>query len=245
MRIPALLACLSLSLSLTPALAADQAVGPSPSPTAVAGTAPDLSRLTPTHRAELRCAAAFAIVASEQERGIAGALAFPPMGARGKQYFVDVGTRVAGEAGLTREQVRDLMVADVAQMQKRAANAPDAEMAAEMKPCLARLDAAVPPAKVPTLLQCTAILSLAYEEVHGREGMSASARDLATLSSVLTSREREALIAAQKSGDEADQTIAQAHDAMLAEAFDNQGGVEKYDIAHCYDLAKPNEKSHY
>jgi len=141
--------------------------------------------------------------------------------------------------------VRDLLTADVAQMQKRAGDAPDVEMNAEMAPCLARLDSAVPPLKVPNLLQCTAILSLAYEELHGREGLTAAARDLATLSSVLTSREHEALVAKQMSGDEADRTIAQAHDAMLAEAFDKQGGVEKYDIAHCYELAKPNEKSHY
>jgi hypothetical protein len=232
MRIPALLAYLSLAMA--PALAAEPLA-----------TVPDLSKVTPVHRAELRCAAAFAIVASEQQRGIADALAFPPLASRGKRYFVDVSTRVADEAGLTREQVRDLLTADVTQMQRRAGNAPDAEMNAEMAPCLARLDAAVPPLKVPNLLQCTAILSLAYEEVHGREGLSSAARDLATLSSVLTAREHEALVASQKGGDEADQIIAKAHDAMLAEAFDNQGGVEKYDIARCYELAKPNEKSHY
>lgn len=232
MRIPALLACLSLSIA--PALAVEPAA-----------LRLDLSKVTAEHRVALRCAAAFAIVASEQQRGIASALAFPPLAARGKRYFVDVSTRVAGEAGLTREQVRDLLTADVARMQQRAGTAPETEMAAEITPCLTRLDAAVPPLKQPTLLQCTAILALAYEEVHGREGLSPAARDLGTLSSVLSSREHEALVAAPNSGDEADRIIAQAHDAMLAEAFDNQGGVEKYDIAHCYELAKPNEKSHY
>jgi len=114
-----------------------------------------------------------------------------------------------------------------------------------MKPCLPRLDAESPPLKEPTLLQCSAILSLAYEEVHAREGLSPAAQDMKTLASVLSSREHEALVAAGKTGDEADAALAMAHDAMLKEALDDAGGVEKYDIAHCYDLAKPSEKSHY
>lgn len=88
-------------------------------------------------------------------------------------------------------------------------------------------------------------MALAVDEVHAREGMSAAAKDLKTLASVLASREREALVAAGRSGDEADRTLAEAREAMAAEAADGAGGVDKYDIAHCYDLAKPNEKSHY
>jgi hypothetical protein len=165
---------------------------------------------------------------------------------RGKRYFVEVSTRVVAEAGLTREQVRDLIVADVGTLQKGASADPaDAALATQMRACLPLLDKAVPPLRAPDLLQCTAILSLAFEEIHGREGMTPAAQDMKTLASVLTAREREALIAAGRSGDQADQAIAEAHDAMLKEAFDEGGGVEKYDIAHCYDLAKPDQKSHY
>ena len=178
--------------------------------------------------------------------GAPAALAFPPLAVRGKRYFVEVSTRVIAEAGLTREQVRDLIVADVGTLQKSASADPaDTALTTQMRACLPLLDKAVPPLRTPDLVQCTAILSLAYEEVHGREGMTPAAQDMKTLASVLTAREREALIAAGRSGDQADQAIAEAHDAMLKEAFDEGGGVEKYDIAHCYDLAKPDQKSHY
>lgn len=207
---------------------------------------PGPTGLTEEHRADLRCAAAFAIVASEQERG-APMAGWPPLGLRGMRFFADVGARVVSEAGLTREQVRDVLTADVAAMQQQAVSAADpaAPLSAVMPPCIVRLDKAVPPLRTPDLLQCTAILGLAYEDVHAREGLSPAARDLATLASVLSSREREALVAAGKTGDAADRTLAEARDAMLAELSDGAGGVQKYDIAHCYDLARPNEKSHY
>ena len=239
MRIPAALAALSLlvpsALPASPALAAD-----------AAADAVVADRLTPEHRAALQCAAVFAIVASEQANGAPAALAFPPLAVRGKRYFVEVSTRVVAEAGLTREQVRDLIVADVGTLQKGASADPaDAALATQMRACVPLLDKAVPPLRAPDLLQCTAILSLAFEEIHGREGMTPAAQDMKTLASVLTAREREALIAAGRSSDQADQAIAEAHDAMLKEAFDEGGGVEKYDIAHCYDLPKPDQKSHY
>jgi hypothetical protein len=209
--------------------------------------APDLSRLTGDHRAMLECAAVFAVVASEQEASADQSLAYPPLAWRGKEYFVLSSTRVMDEAGLSREAVRDLLTADVAALQQQAQGSdPDAVIAAAMKPCLPRLDATVPPLEKPDLLQCSAILKVAYEDVHAREGLSRTAQDLATLASVLTAREKEALTAAGASPDAADRTIAEAHDKLLADAFDPKGaGAEKYDIAHCYELAKPDPKKHY
>lgn len=204
--------------------------------------APDLSRLNDDHRAALRCAAAFAIVATEQASGDA-LDGWPPLAVRGKQFFADTGERVTREAKISREAVRDLIAADVRALQVSAD--PDAALSALTRPCLARLDAAVPPLLMPDLKRCAAILDLAYEDMHAREGLTPAARDLKTLASVLASREREALIAAGRSGDEADRIVAEGRDAMLAEAGDGKGGIEKYDIAHCYDLAKPAEKSHY
>lgn len=202
-------------------------------------------RLTADHMAALQCAATFAVVATGQAQGDEAALAFPPLAVRGKRYFAAVGDRVVSETGMTREQVRDLLTVDVASLQARAGTDPDGALRTAMKPCLPRLEAEVPPLKVPDLLQCSAILSLAYEEVHAREGLSPAAQDMKTLASVLSAREHEALVAKGKSGDEADAVLALAHDAMLKEAFDGAGGVEKYDIAHCYELAKPDAKSHY
>lgn len=201
--------------------------------------------LTADHRVALRCAAVFAIVATGQRAGEQAALALPPLAVRGKQYFAQVGEAVVGQAGLTREAVRDLMVAEVASLQKGAQAGRQPDLAGEVAACLPRLDSAVPPLARPDLLQCTAILSLAYDEVHAREGLSPRARDLATLASVLSSREREALVASGIGTGEADRRLAEARTSMAAEAADERGGVEKYDIARCYELARPEAKSHY
>jgi len=217
-------------------------------PLSAASAAPD-SELRPDLRpellAELHCAAAFAIAASEQVRGGAAALALPPLAVRGKRYFTDVGERAVREAGLSREAVRDLLTAEVAEMQRRASADPDKELAAEVKPCLGRLDAAVPPLQVPDLAQCAAILGLAAEEEHARDPQSPASRDLQTLAQVLASRARTAFITGGASGDGADAAVEQARDAMRSEAQNRPGGVNNYAIAHCYDLAAPDAKSHY
>lgn len=237
----------SRAMRITGSLIALSLVLPSSLVAQVPAPAADLSRLTAEHRAMLECAAVFAVVASEQEASAEPALRFPPLAYRGREYFVLSSTQVMNDAGLSREAVRDLLTADVAALQQQAkAGDPDAVVAAAMAPCLPRLDAAVAPLVTPDLLQCSAILQVAYEDLHGREGMTPRAQDLATLASVLTSREREALVAKGLSGDRADQTIAEAHDKLLAETFSPGGvGAEKYDIAHCYDLAKPDPKNHY
>lgn len=201
--------------------------------------------ISPELRADLHCAAAFAVAASEQQRGTKAALALPPLAVRGKRYFADVGERVLRETGLNREAVRDLLVADVAVMQRRATVDPDAELTAEVNPCLARLDAAVPPLQVPDLAQCAAIMGLAYEEERAREPQSSAARDLQTLAQVLATRARSAFITGGASGDGADAALAQARDAMRSEAQNRPDGVNNYAIAHCYDLAAPDAKSHY
>ena len=195
----------------------------------------------------LGCAAVFAIVASDQEASRDTALAYPPLAWRGREYFVRASAAVMDEAGLSREAVRALLTEAAADLQRRAAAAdPDTVVAAAIAPCLPRLEQAVPPLETPDLLQCTAILKVAYEDIHAREGLSPRAQDIATLASVLSAREKEALQAKGASGDEADRTLAQAHDKLMADAAAPGGaGAEKYDIAHCYELAKPDPKSHY
>lgn len=208
--------------------------------------APDVPTLPDVAlRADLHCAAAIAIAASEQARGSAAALALPPLAVRGKRFFADVGARAVEQGGMTEAAVRDLLVGEVREMQRRAAADPDRELTAEVRPCLARLDAAVPPLQVPDLAQCAAILTLAWEEERAKGADSAAARDLQTLAQVLTARARDAFITGGKSGDGADAAVEAARDAMRAEAANRPGGVQNYDIAHCYDLAAPDAKSHY
>ncbi|WP_298190867.1 hypothetical protein [Novosphingobium sp.] len=201
-------------------------------------------------KADLHCAAAFAIAASEQARGSAAALALPALAVRGKRFFADTGARAVEQGGMTQEAVRALLIAEVTAMQRRAAAdpanpEPDRELAGEVRPCLARLDAAVPPLQTPDLAQCAAILTLAWEEERTKGPDTAAARDLQTLAQVLATRARDAQIAAGKSGDGADAAVEAARDAMRAEVASRPGGVDNYDIRHCYDLAAPDAKSHY
>ncbi|HUQ14135.1 MAG TPA: hypothetical protein VM055_07660 [Novosphingobium sp.] len=204
-------------------------------------------RLTPERQAALTCAAAFAIVASGQARGEQAALAFPSLAVRGREFFVRFGAATIDATGASREAVRAMLEGEVARFQREAAAGgdPDATVAAVMPACLTRLDAEVPPLPKPSLAQCAAMLALAYEEVHSREGLSASARDLKTLAAVLESREREALTGEGITGDAADRRLAESHDAMLQESLATPAGVEKYELATCYELAKPKDGGHY
>ena len=211
--------------------------------TAVAAPPPQsVPQLSFDQQADLRCAAAFAIVATEQSGGAARA-DWPPLALRGKQFFADTGERIVTQVGLTREAVREVIAADVRALQT--APDPEAALQALAQPCVARLDASVPPLAVPDLKQCAAIMGLAYDELHAREGMSPAAQDLGTLASVLAAREREALVAAGNTSDSADRILTGAREAMVAEADDAKGGIDKYDIARCYEFARPTEKSHY
>jgi hypothetical protein len=209
---------------------------------------PALPKLDAEQSAALGCAATFAVVASEQARGVKSAYDWPPLRARGREYFVRVGARTMDQTGATREQVRAWLEADVAGLQQRAkaSGDPDSVLAAAVRPCLARLDAEVPPLPAPSLAQCAAIMTLAYEEVYAREGLAgAEARDLKTLATVLESRQRKALQAQGLSGEESDRRVAEMHDAMLKEAMEAGPGVEKYDLQTCYELAKPEADKHY
>ena len=237
-----------LAIALLALTTAVQAAPPRPVP-APAATPADYSRLTEDHKAALRCAAAFAVVATEQQRGEKDALGYPPLAFRGREYFVRVAAQVIDQARLSRDAVRALLVQDVAEMQQQAGAIADpaGEIKLVIRPCLDRLEKLVAPLKTPDLLECSAILTIAAAEVHAREGMTATAADLTTLATVLTTRAREAQIAKGKSGNEADAAVEIAHDQMVAATTPGTpgGGADQYDIAHCYDLSKPAAKSHY
>jgi hypothetical protein len=198
--------------------------------------------------AQLTCSAAFAIVASEQARGTPLAGAWPQLSIRGREFFVRFGARTMDATGASREAVRALLEGEVARLQKVARDSgnPDAALAPHREACVERLDREVAKLAKPTLAQCTAIMSLAYEEVYARDRLeSPRSRDLKTLATVLESRERKALQAQGLSNEAVDRRVSEAHDAMLKEALVDGPGVEKYDLQTCYDLAAPEEDKHY
>ena len=220
-------------------------LGAQPAPSA---TPPKLPELDAEQKAQLTCSAVFAIVASDQARGEQAALRFPPLKVRGREYFVRFGAHTIDKTGASREAVKVLLEGEVERLQKLAAalGDPQGTLSRTIAPCLPRLDAEVAPLAKPTLSQCTAILTLAYEEVYAREGIAGGqARDLKILSAVVESRERKALMAQGLSGDRIDRKVSEEHDRMRKEALDAGPGVEKYDLNTCYELAKPDEKTHY
>ena len=219
-------------------------LGAQPAPAAL----PKLPELNAEQKAQLTCSAVFAIVASDQARGEQAALRFPPLKVRGREYFVRFGAQTIDKTGASREAVKVLLEGEVERLQKLAAamGDPQGTLSRTLQPCLPRLDAEVPPLARPTLGQCSAILTLTYEEVYAREGIAGGeARDLKILSAVVESRERKALVAQGLSGDQIDRKVSEEHDRMLKEALETRPGVEKYDLQTCYELAKPDEKSHY
>lgn len=95
----------------------------------------------------LRCAAAFGIVANEQQRGIGPALAdYPPLGLRGREFFVQIGARLMDEQRLDRAAMQARFKAEVEALQTQTLASPDprAAVAAIMAPCLKLLDATIP-----------------------------------------------------------------------------------------------------
>lgn len=108
-----------------------------------AAGAQDATSMTPGQTMQLRCAAAFAIVAGDQARGDPAALAYPPLKERGREYFVQVGAQLMDALHLTREQVADRVQAEVAAQRraKAAAADPKAYTHGLMQPCLAGLEA--------------------------------------------------------------------------------------------------------
>ena len=241
MRSPVLALAAAVAVVASP-LAAQQPPAPAAAP-----AADPASGLATATRGDLTCAAAFAIAASEQQRGVVSALGLPPLAVRGKEFFVRTGAKAMDEAGLGREAVRALFEGEVARLQAQARDggSPDAALAAVMPQCLVRLDAVVAPLAKPGLAQCAAIMQLAFEELRASEGLSARARDVMTLAAVLDAREREALKATGLSGTAVDRTMIENRERMVGETAAAEPGVERYDLQTCYELAKPDGKKHY
>lgn len=100
-------------------------------------------RYTLEHRMLLRCSATFAIVAAEQQRGSAAALAYPPLGERGREYFVRSSVRLMDDLQITREQVEASLRTEVENVRKASAEADDPALYVDslMQPCLSALEA--------------------------------------------------------------------------------------------------------
>ncbi|MDR7100931.1 hypothetical protein [Croceicoccus sp. BE223] len=162
-------------------------------------------------QASVRCAAAFALIAGQQERG--GARGYPPMALRGREYMVRVGGALIGDGA-------DVAQVGAAMRDAAAALADPATLAAVMPPCLSLLDAEVPTFAPPTLPQCVLIARRAGD---------------APLADRLEARLRAEMAAAGRAANEADAILAAEAATGIAGEGDAAG---RHHAATCEALAK-------
>jgi hypothetical protein len=183
--------------------------------------------LSPQSTQDLRCVAVLGIVAYDQRREATEWAELPPIASDGERFAGIVGERTMKETGRTREAVKDLILADVAMLQKS-----KAIPRAEVDTCIKRMAVVAPPPSPPTLPRCAAVIALAAEAVKARDGMSKGAKDLATLASVLTYRARVEGAGAGKSEAQVAKQIADERAAASA-----VGGVDDDQLQGCAELA--------
>ncbi len=187
--------------------------------------------LSVQHQQQLRCVALLAIVAGEQERRTAAALELPPLARDGARFAQVTGDAVVA-TGRTREQVRDLILAEVAAAQKAAG--PQGTLPVdEARACATLANQVAPPPPPPGAVQCAGLMKLAADDVRRREGMSKSATDLITLATVLENRARTELRAQGRTDAEGDRALGLAREA-IQKAPDSAPDLES-----CVELAKP------
>ena len=184
--------------------------------------------LTPDQTQRIRCVAVLGIVAFEQERRTAAALALPPLARDGARFAEAVGEALVKETGRSQEQVRDLILAEVASAQKRGAMP-----VAEAEACVPLMRAVAPPPPPADPVRCAGALRLAADDVRRREGMSSDAMTMLALAAALEDRARTERRAAGSSEAESDRALALAREAIAA-APDTAP-----DTGACLELARP------
>lgn len=176
---------------------------------------------------DLRCAAAFAVVALAQAHGDASALALPPLGLRGKRYLGLVGERVADETGLSGAAVHDLLAAAAKEVMH------DGSVAVATA-CLADLDHVAPPRPAPDAVTCLALLGVYADVLAARDSDSALGHTLAGEAAGLAPAAGDALRAQGLDAAAAiEQRRAQVRDALNG----GPAGIDADDFAQCRRLA--------
>ncbi len=105
--------------------------------------AQEAPRLTIEQQTLLRCSATFALVAGEQAKGDADRSRYPPLGERGREYFVRTAAKLTDELGVPRETVMGLLSSEAGKVQAERASAPIPRVLTDriMQTCLVSLTA--------------------------------------------------------------------------------------------------------
>ena len=187
--------------------------------------------LTADQQRDLRCVALLAIVAGEQDRRTAAALALPPLARQGARYAQAVGDALV-RTGRPQEQVRTMILAEVAGVQRQAGSGAPLPVE-EARACLAPMAAAAPPLPPPGAVQCAATLRLVADQARREAPKAQNTLVVQTLAAALESRARAELRAGGQSEAESDRALGLAREA-LARNPDSAPDVEA-----CMELARP------
>ena len=186
---------------------------------------------------QVRCVAALAIAANDQVRGAPGWVGFPWLPDRGKRFAGIIGDQLVTETNMTREAIRDNILAEVATLQARAAAStnPQPEAQSLVRSCISMMDKVDPPKSPPTVVQCAAMVAIAARDAAGGD----QSRQLANVSAILESQAREELRGQGKTDAEADIVLGLEKETILALSKANKakGQMDDLNFEHCFARA--------
>lgn len=188
---------------------------------------------------QLKCVAAFAIIANEQQRGVNEWADFPDLSDRGAFYAASITDKIAKGLRVQRASIEQEIVRQIAQLQTQSSSEEGSTRMLHTlgESCLADLDAVVRKAPAPGLTRCAALLALARDDARAREGMTKAVKDLTVFASVLEDRARTSLRSDGKTEAESDIILGTERET-LSRAF-QQGKANGTDFPACFELAKP------
>ena len=199
--------------------------------------------LSTSQRDHVQCVAVLAIIANEQQRGIGGWEDVPPLAVRGAKFSDRVIQGLVKDKSRKPEAARAEILTQVAALQSEAVASgnPSAVLRARSAPCIAMLDAEVPPPQPPTLPQCAAALAMAYDDEVAHQGLTKAARTLSIFAALLDGRAREELKAEGKTDAESDIVIGLEKEKLMAEfkASGGKGTQDRIDFPACFAMARP------
>ena len=199
--------------------------------------------LSASQQDHVQCVAVLAIIANEQQRGIGGWEDVPPLAVRGAKFSDRVIQGLVKDKSRKPEAARAEILTQVAALQSEAVASgnPSAVLRARSAPCIAMLDAEVPPPQPPTLPQCAAALAMAYDDEVAHQGLTKAARTLSIFAALLDGRAREELKAEGKTDAESDIAIGLEKEKLMAEfkASEGKGTQDRIDFPACFAMARP------
>lgn len=198
---------------------------------------------TAGERHELRCVAAFALVAYDQQRGAPGWDGFPDLTVRGAHFSDVVRARLAKASGQEDDAIKAAVRTQIGQLQEDAVKAEDPQRMTQalVRDCLAQADRIDPPPAEPTMLRCAALASVADQDLRARDGQSDAATAMAMLAAVLESEARKELRAAGKTGPESDTALGLERETVAATRPEDSERVNRNgeELRLCMGLVKP------